>query len=1336
MLAFRFISFVVFVFGVFGVEEKCPTKCSCKATDPQGGFFKMSCVQTEKIRHLDELNLLNLANELIQLNLSGNGLSSFSPKVELIVLQKLDLSRNELTELKAGQFNEVPNLKKLDLSQNNIKYIDLLAFDHLYHLEKLKLNRNQIGAIMTGTFVPLENIKQLDISMNPLVCDCGLLWLLDWIETHSVKLLSNPKCASPSTFEGRSLRKLRVGDDIHCKSPAGNAGLSYIELKPDESQVVFEGDSLTIQCHIPSISDSMEDTTIRWNWLQVDAESHFSDIRVENELLGSAGRISSTLFLPKLSEYHTGTWNCESSSIRSNSSDRSKSISVIVITNTTRFCPISTTKTNKGTYNWPRTVVNHTVDLPCESPNLNYDVSQQRASYTCTETGIWAGLNTSTCPYVSDTTRILRQFSEVSESIEESAKHFRNYTWNVSLFADTVDLFYAVSTIESYIDLAPEGRERSVAGILMEAIDRLMELPGEYLRRAEIEFGTSRMLVRVMERIAVVSGHTDFRKNNLAIEVFPVERDSFTGLTCTLFVDPSDRKDSMFSCSSSHQQVALTYLGKVAEASVTVPEHFFLGMNLTGKLSDLLVAVHSSSKLFSIDDARYGKEDVTSSIAGVHLVDVEDSNLTSPIYVMLRTPATRLYEINPFVPVRWDSILENWTSEGCDFSHTVDQHSVFTCTRSGYYGLLQDVTGSDASDSRFESKLPHPAVYLGVFVLFTSLMVVIVTYLLCYSTIQIPKRSKHSLINTWVVICLLGFFYVFGVYQTGDLRVCRVVGVILHYLTLCSLLWTCVGVNCMYKRLSKRVVVAHEEDVDFTVRKPILGLYLVGWGVGLIVCGLSAAININEYASESYCFLKPGPALSALYVPCAVILVVLIIFLLLVRCSIYDDANGGLSEGTQVTEHVDLDLLEPNFSNVGAVDCRSLSSLSELEDPEHSPSAQLKAHWIFLSVYVLCWLGAAFAAESPFGLFHFERELFSVIFALSATTLSAFTLFFYCVARSDVRVQWVVLTRWLKRKRLEFESRNVEPRQFTVENRIAGSNSSRTSNSRQSNLLKGAVGLNLNGSLSDNRDAKANAVNLVVLHRAQYLIPNIIENPTNPEVFYNPYQSVVARKFFKRQKKRKNAIRGVNDAGKSSESRTNGFRTNVQTDRPRKSHRVDSISIDPDANEDNPLPARLGRERRERDLTCSSEQDDTGSESNKREGVVEGLRSIRRDNSPLSVLADRNSDCVYGNSVKTLSALGAESDKVAAEMAAELDDEGGSWRAGVGDGQSNMSVSDLDELYRQIRRGRSESRPCRRKCPDYESSCLSDSEVNSFVGVGGRRKGEIDRLSDDLDTRV
>ncbi|CAG9835553.1 unnamed protein product [Diabrotica balteata] len=1452
----------------FGVEEKCPAKCICKKNLPNEGL-KMSCGEGEKVFHLDELELLNLASEVIQLNLSGNGLTSFQPKVELPDLQKLDLSKNQLAELKAHQFIEVPNLRRLDLSINIIRHIDLLAFDKLRHLERLKLNQNQITAITIGTFAPLEKIKQLDISSNPLVCDCSLLWLHDWVQRQSLKLSSNPKCMSPSTFKGRPLKKLIIGDDIHCKSPAGSSGLPFIELKPEENQVVFEGDSLTMQCFVPSISDSLENplqSDIHWTWLDFDPKDHFSDIRIENELLGSAGRISSTLIVPRLAKNHTGIWNCQFLSLHGN---HSKGIAVVVISDKTKYCPMTITRNNKGSYNWPRAIINFTITMPCESLNLNYDVTHQIASYTCSENGQWSNLNTSMCSYISDTTKILEQFSMVDSSIEESAKHFRNYTLNKSIFNDVVDLSYAVTTIENYVKYAPKEHVGTIAAILMDATNNLMDLPRSYIRETDLEFGTSGRLLKATERIAVFLNPSNFRKNNLAIEIFQVKKEGFQGLTCTLYTNPNNRKDSLFSCASNHQsyQETSSYQGKTTDASVTIPESLFKQLqkkeNLTNNEYDLLVAIHSSSKLFSMDQKRYGKEDVTSAVVGVQLVDYVVRNLTDPVYVMLRTPSTTIYDVTPFMPVWWDAAANNgtgnWSSDGCKFSHDIQEYLVFSCDSFGYYGLLQDVTMLEEHVSA-KFKLSHPAVYVGVFVLFTSFLIVILTYLLCYVTIQIPKKTKHSLINTWISISLLTFLYIFGIYQTEDTKVCQIVGMILHYFTLCSLLWMCVGVNCMYKRLSKNDIIGLQDDdlpSDYPIQKPILGLYLVGWGIGLIICGLSAAINMNEYASSSYCFLKSGPALSALYVPCIIFTVFLIIFFLLIRCAIYNlDANGHLSEGTQATEHVDLDLLEPepNFPHVETRSISTKTGSSEIEDPEHAPSAQLKAYVIFLIIYIMTWLSCAFATESPFHIFSFEEDLFSIAFAILATTLSAFTLFFYCVARNDVRTQWVIMSRWMKRKRMcKVRSRNISdtvpnipqiqvqplplPPVSNLEAQIISRSTSRTSshsktNSRNSNILKGAV--DLNESFSDHQGAKINNVNLVVLHRAQYrnsIIPNIIENPTNADVFYNPHQSTVARKFFKRQRRnmmKKNNLakppRDINSDTASvfsepklkikNNSEQNIFGTNSKVNNTnihvehkhriqQKNPNIFSDSADDFDSESN-IPVEnivihaerlrkkeLSRNRSRKKhnttennmhsvsqqctLDYSSETisdsilDKTSpdktllpnQESFNTTETSEPVESLRRENSPLSILTENDPNyCqiadlpprdeyfqksgTVGQSA-SCNFSGLDTSSVGGASTPRIYVNPQDLRLGKGDGQSrasSVSVSDLDELYQQIRRGPQSKRYRQVYTPSRDSPCLSDSEINSFINdsrhrrIDLRSRDEFDRLSDDIETRV
>jgi G protein-coupled receptor 125 len=73
------------------------------------------------------------------------------------------------------------------------------------------------------------------------------------------------------------------------------------------------------------------------------------------------------------------------------------------------------TSNNKGVYTWPKTVVGYTVELQCEGEQLTGIGYRPplKAQYTCMESGVWERLNTTVCPYVSETTKILEQFSKV-----------------------------------------------------------------------------------------------------------------------------------------------------------------------------------------------------------------------------------------------------------------------------------------------------------------------------------------------------------------------------------------------------------------------------------------------------------------------------------------------------------------------------------------------------------------------------------------------------------------------------------------------------------------------------------------------------------------------------------------------------------------------------------------------------------------------------------------------------------------------------------------------------------------------------------------------------------
>uniref|UniRef100_A0A8C6TQY3 Ig-like domain-containing protein n=1 Tax=Neogobius melanostomus TaxID=47308 RepID=A0A8C6TQY3_9GOBI len=134
----------------------------------------------------------------------------------------LDLSKNRLRWVQAGDLTPYPRLEEVDLSENLIATLEPNAFATLINLKVLKLRGNQLKLVPMGAFAKLGNLTSLDLSENKMVI------LLDY------------------TFQDlKSLKHLEVGDN----------DLVYISHKVGAFAGLLGLEELTIaRCNLTSIS--------------------------------------------------------------------------------------------------------------------------------------------------------------------------------------------------------------------------------------------------------------------------------------------------------------------------------------------------------------------------------------------------------------------------------------------------------------------------------------------------------------------------------------------------------------------------------------------------------------------------------------------------------------------------------------------------------------------------------------------------------------------------------------------------------------------------------------------------------------------------------------------------------------------------------------------------------------------------------------------------------------------------------------------------------------------------------------------------------------------------
>ena len=126
-------------------------------------------------------------------------------------ITKLDLSKNEISELGADNFTGLDSMEDLDLQSNRIAHIDDLAFLSCASLTRLNLNGNQI-VYMPETFGPnSHNIIRLFIHENP--CIIKVPWFRQFRSLESLRLDGYAMEELPNDLFGGllNLKQLIVG---------------------------------------------------------------------------------------------------------------------------------------------------------------------------------------------------------------------------------------------------------------------------------------------------------------------------------------------------------------------------------------------------------------------------------------------------------------------------------------------------------------------------------------------------------------------------------------------------------------------------------------------------------------------------------------------------------------------------------------------------------------------------------------------------------------------------------------------------------------------------------------------------------------------------------------------------------------------------------------------------------------------------------------------------------------------------------------------------------------------------------------------------------------------
>lgn len=918
-----------------------------------------------------------IPRETIVLNLSSNSLTSISILPSLIQLETLDLSRNQLQTLPSNLFIKFPQLSSLFVQSNFLRTIP-------------------------KSFNEISNLN-LDLSLNPLNCQCSMKWIVKWFET--LKFVQPISCQ----------RSTKLTEEDFCSSQR-----EFLDISPEQSQIVYENDSLTLNCS--------SNSKVFWTF--------------NNEFVSS----NSIVDFQRLKVNDSGRWTCHNSY-------RNRSIDLHVLKiRSQHFCPSIRLESSKGEFSWPRTLTGQTIRLKCPFGGAawtNELISNVNAFYTCSIHRQWIDLDLSQCAF---RTNISREFDRIV------SKNETNLLAKLVQFVSQTNFDeFQVDDVIFLIDLIDEENEKyrlnrktidEISTFIFRLTDSILQLERNFLVVSQYEKALIRLRFIVEDL---------FRSSNRSW--FYVGK-QLTAMTLESPTSPA-------ACFVP-QRPLLTIICGILNRQTKRHESRLATIEFPSA-SIYRILLYRQTKLFQLESKSQFIDHPVISIERISSTNVSNVKLTfysqtsqttigswnsnesswnfKPSFCRISQQNIDLIETDCSIETNRSVILTYWSTN-------FDQRSLFL--NENYLELAVVVSS-----------------IIGSICFFLSIF-----FYICYHKVYLMPRSFfHCLINYWFCLGILFPLFAFGIRQSDFLLVCQLVSVTLHYLCLSTIIWLTLLSYCIWQKLymiwsgkghsddddgqpaGKSVMIVDYDDDGLPIMKiktkPVIQFYFLAYGISFIICGINVAISREQYISNKICFLNNFESLLTVVIPIGVFTFLSLIFLIAARLNISrlrkeairlrnlpdEDENENENENVQQDEtkpNETLPIIYPSTPETmfSPQDCRQshLDSLCSSDmDHQHDPSNQLVAilfqNFLLIAIF-LSTLSIYFHPFRSFS-FRFEHSIYSHLYGLFVLLLSFFVLAFYVLSRADFTLHCKYTNfcsnRSKKKRRLLDQSFNEPP---------------------------------------------------------------------------------------------------------------------------------------------------------------------------------------------------------------------------------------------------------------------------------------------------------------------
>lgn len=224
----------------------------------------LTILQSERFKRMDLINLQKIylsrnqiirihdrafrgLTNLVELDLSENVISSVPTDTfqDYTSLMRLILNGNPIKEIKTSAFRHLPYLTTLELSNCQIERIQDDAFVGLDSLEWLQLDGNRITTIRGSNILPIK-LHGISLQGNRWQCDCHLIDVHTWLNRFNVAQTDEPKCEGPTKVASRVIKTLKQ-NELACLPDIEPTSL-YLE--------VAEGRNISLNCKVRAVPEA------------------------------------------------------------------------------------------------------------------------------------------------------------------------------------------------------------------------------------------------------------------------------------------------------------------------------------------------------------------------------------------------------------------------------------------------------------------------------------------------------------------------------------------------------------------------------------------------------------------------------------------------------------------------------------------------------------------------------------------------------------------------------------------------------------------------------------------------------------------------------------------------------------------------------------------------------------------------------------------------------------------------------------------------------------------------------------------------------------------------